>query len=105
MGIFRIVAALFRSIVVDRAELAAENLALRQQLAVLQQKLKRPRLRSRDRIFWALLSRIWANWRPLCSSCNPTPWWDGIGKASNCSGGGSRKEDADAPGSKPRFAS
>ena len=35
MGIFRIVAALFRSIVVDRAELAAENLALRQQLAVL----------------------------------------------------------------------
>ena len=63
MGIFRIVAALFRSIVVDRAELAAENLALRQQLAVLQQKLKRPRLRSRDRIFWALLSRIWANWR------------------------------------------
>ena len=47
----------------DRAELAAENLALRQQLAALQHKSKRPRLRKRDRIFWAILSRTWPNWR------------------------------------------
>ena len=46
-----------------RAELAGENLALRQPLAILQQKSKTPRLRQRDRIFWALLSRIWVNWR------------------------------------------
>lgn len=60
---FRIVAALLRSIIVDRAGLVVENLALRQQLAILQQKPKRPRFRSRDRIFWVLLYRIWANWR------------------------------------------
>jgi len=47
----------------DRAELALENLALRQQLAALRRKSKRPRLRNRDRIFWAILSRIWSNWR------------------------------------------
>ena len=63
MIVVRIVLALIRGIVADRAELAAENLALRQQLAALQYKSKRPRLRKRDRIFWALLSRIWPNWR------------------------------------------
>jgi putative transposase len=47
----------------NRLELAAENLALRQQLAVLRGKVKRPRLRRRDRIFWAILSRVWSNWR------------------------------------------
>ena len=55
MSVLRIVAALFRSIVADRAELAAENLALRHQLAILQQKSKTPRLCKRN--------RIWANWR------------------------------------------
>jgi putative transposase len=43
--------------------LAAENLALRQQLAVLQTSMKRPRLRKRDRVFWVWLSRLWADWR------------------------------------------
>ena len=52
-----------RSFLADRAELAAENLALRRQLAILQQKSRTPRLRTWDRIFWALLSRLWANWR------------------------------------------
>ncbi len=32
-------------------------------VAALQHKSKRPRLRKRDRIFWAILSRIWSNWR------------------------------------------
>ena len=47
------------------AALAAENLALRQQLAVLIEQKKRPRLRKRDRIFWAGLSRFWSNWRSV----------------------------------------
>ena len=47
----------------NRTELAAENLALRQQLAILQQKSKTPRLPKRDRIFWVWLSRIWEGWR------------------------------------------
>ena len=36
----------------NQTELAAENLALRQQLAVLERQSKRPRLKKRDRIFW-----------------------------------------------------
>jgi transposase InsO family protein len=63
MGWIRIFGLFLRGVLRDRTELAAENLALRQQLAILQQKSKTPRLRRRDRIFWALLSRIWADWR------------------------------------------
>ncbi len=63
MSLLRVLLVLIRHVVADRTELAAENLALRQQLAVLQQKSKRPRLRKRDRIFWAWLSRFWSNWR------------------------------------------
>ncbi len=59
----RVLLLLIRGVLRDRAELAAENLALRQQLAVLRHKSKRPRLRQRDRIFWAILSGIWQNWR------------------------------------------
>src|SRR6202047_2227144 len=36
-----------------------ENLALRQQLAVLTRTVKRPRLRSTDRLFWILLAKGW----------------------------------------------
>lgn len=63
MGVTRILVLLLRGVFRNRAELAAENLALRQQLAILQQKSKTPRLRRRDRIFWSLLSRIWPDWR------------------------------------------
>jgi len=63
MGVIRILVLFLRGVLRNRTELAAENLALRQQLAILQQKSKTPRLRRRDRIFWALLSRIWADWR------------------------------------------
>ena len=63
MGTVQIIAVWLRSLVSNRADLAAENLALRQQLAVLPHKSKRPRLRKRDRIFWAILSRIRPKWR------------------------------------------
>ena len=43
--------------------LALENLALRQQLAVLRQKTKRPRITNVDRAFWTILSRLWSDWR------------------------------------------
>jgi transposase InsO family protein len=42
----------------DRAALAAENRALRQQRSG-----KRPRLRRRDRIFWVWLSKLWPGWQ------------------------------------------
>jgi hypothetical protein len=59
MGIVRMVLAFLRALMVGRAELAAENVALRHQLAVLQRSIKRPRLRKRDRVFWVWLSRLW----------------------------------------------
>jgi hypothetical protein len=44
-------------------DLALENLALRQQLGVLKRKHGVPRLKKGDRLFWVVLSRIWAPWR------------------------------------------
>jgi transposase InsO family protein len=44
-------------------QLALENLALRQQLAVYGRMVTRPKLRPTDRLFWVWLARIWAGWR------------------------------------------
>jgi len=52
-----------RSAVRARRELALENLALRQQLALWKARQPRPRLTVMDRIFWVLLSRLWTGWR------------------------------------------
>jgi putative transposase len=51
-----------RSSLRSRRELALENLALRQQLAIVQRKTKRPRLTNADRAFWVALSRLWPDW-------------------------------------------
>ncbi len=52
-----------RAFFVRRANLAMENLVLRQQLAVLSRKTSRPRLLNRDRLFWIVISKLWPNWR------------------------------------------
>ena len=62
MGILQAVFLFLRALLLRRAAAAVENLALRQQVAVLNQSVKRPKLRPRDRIFWVLLSRCWPNW-------------------------------------------
>jgi hypothetical protein len=46
-----------RSALRNRAELALENLALRQQLANLRHTAGRPRVRMTNRAFWLVLSR------------------------------------------------
>src|SRR5258705_2376800 len=43
-------------------QLAIENLALRQQLAVHNWTATRPRLRTTDRLFWLALARVWTRW-------------------------------------------
>ena len=48
---------------IRESKIAVENLALRQQLAILHQNIARPRIRKRDRIFWVWLSNLWSNWR------------------------------------------
>ena len=46
----------------SRRDLAMENLALRQQLAILKRERPRPQLTDPDRLFWVLLSKIWTDW-------------------------------------------
>ena len=63
MRLLKAVLVFLRAMLILKADLAIENLALRQQLAVCRQSVKRPRLRPRDRAFWACLSRLWPDWR------------------------------------------
>ena len=71
MSVLRVLLALIRNIVADRAELVAENLALRQQIAILEQRSRRPGLRKCDRIFRAWLSRLWSDWRSVLVIVQP----------------------------------
>jgi putative transposase len=65
-----ILIGLLRGIRTRRA-LVLENLALRHQLAVLQRTAPRPRLRTVDRLFWVLLSRLWVGWTDAISVVQP----------------------------------
>ena len=57
--------------VVARGSLALEQVAPRQQLAVLERSGKRPKLRQRDRVFWVLLSAFWLDWRSALMIVKP----------------------------------
>ena len=57
--VFEFLRLIFRS----KQDIVLENLALRQQLAVQQRSIKRPKIKNTDRIFWVWLSRIWNDWR------------------------------------------
>jgi putative transposase len=65
-----VLTGLLRGIRTQRS-LVLENLALRHQLAVLQRTVPRPRLRTADRLFWVLLSRLWAGWNDAISVVQP----------------------------------
>jgi hypothetical protein len=57
---FRLLRCMLKSLmstVQTHHALAIENLALRQQLAVLNGSVKRPRLSMTDRAFWVIVSR------------------------------------------------
>ncbi len=71
MGVVTTIAFFLRAFLVPRAVLAAENLALREQLAVLLISAKRPRLRKRDRAVWVWLSRLWSGWRSCLMIVKP----------------------------------
>ncbi len=55
--------AMITGVVRSRTALQIENLALRHQPGVYHRTRRRPRIRTRDRIFWSWLSRIWSDWR------------------------------------------
>ena len=50
-------------ILCSRRNLLLENLALRQQLAVLKQKHPRRYIAAPDRLFWIVLQRFWPGWK------------------------------------------
>jgi hypothetical protein len=54
-----LLARCFRS----RRKLLLENLALRQQLAVLKRRQDRPTLLPLDKLFWMLACRFWSEWK------------------------------------------
>jgi len=54
-----------------RADLALENLALRQQVAVLKDKRRRPTLGGLDRAFWVLLRRLRPRWADVLIIVKP----------------------------------
>jgi len=56
------VAHLIRAVFRSRSELAIENLALRQQLAVFKATEPRPRLTIMNRVFWISIRRLWSKW-------------------------------------------
>jgi putative transposase len=62
-----IAAAIFK----DRADLVAENVALRHQLSCLNHRGPRPKLRPVDRVFWVLLSRCWSGWKESLALVKP----------------------------------
>jgi hypothetical protein len=58
-------------------ELVLENMALRQQLRVFKRTTKRPRLHTRDRLFWIVLANAWRHWRTALVLVQPetVPRW------------------------------
>ena len=65
------IAGWFRSLFAARSDLLLENLALRQQLAVLTAKRPRPRMRTADRFFWVVLRRVWPRWKEVVVLVQP----------------------------------
>ncbi len=100
--ILSIVAAVLQ----DRADLVAENIALRHQLACFIRRGPRARLRPVDRVFWVLLSRFWDGWRESLAMVKPATVLAWHRKASNSSGDGRAENGALADLEfRPRFAS
>jgi transposase InsO family protein len=54
-----------------RRSLALENLALRQQLALMKHRNLRPRLTDGDRLFWLVLSKVWNGWQDALHVVKP----------------------------------
>jgi hypothetical protein len=71
LALFMAMLGALRAAFRPRASLVAENLALRQQLAVLRRKTKRPHLLPIDRAFWVVLSRVWSRWAETLAIVKP----------------------------------
>jgi len=81
-----------------RDDLAAENLLLRHQLAVVARPTcRRPRLRGRDKLLWVLARRLRPGWRRHLVLVRRRRWSAGIAQRGSCSGAGSLAPPRPAP--------
>ena len=53
------------------SHLVIENLAIRQQLAIMKQSVKQPKIRNRDRLFWVILSLLCQRWQDFLIIVKP----------------------------------
>ena len=63
MPFCKMILVFIRGLIMTRAKLSLELLALRHQLVVLRRTVYRPQIHNRDRWFWIVVSRIWKDWR------------------------------------------
>ena len=66
-AILSALAVFFRS----RLEISLEVLALRQQIAVLKRKRRRPMLSRLDRLFWIMVRSVWPRWSDVLDIVKP----------------------------------
>ncbi len=78
-----LILAWVRSVLRSRQDLALENLALRQQLMVIQRGQPRPRLQTSDRLFWIALMRVWGRWRVALVKPDTVVGWHRIGSRAH----------------------
>ncbi len=71
MPFFLHIAAYVHSFIKSRRQLTLENLALRQQLAMLKPSVKRPQVSPADRLFWLLFSKYVEGWRAMLHALHP----------------------------------
>ncbi len=71
MPFFLHIAAFVHSLFKSRRQLTLENLALRQQLAMLKPSVKRPRVSTLDRLFWIFFSKYVDGWRAMLHALHP----------------------------------
>ena len=71
MSILHLVVTFLGSLFKSRRQLVLENLALRQQVTMLRQSVKRPRVSVTDRVFWVLFSRYVDGWRNTLHALHP----------------------------------
>src|SRR5438105_1120652 len=58
--------SLFRTILLilgGYEQVALENLAPREQLAIFQRSVPHPKIRPTDRLFWVCLRKVWKEWK------------------------------------------
>jgi putative transposase len=71
MDMIGAILAAFRVFFRTRLDMSLEVLALRQQLAVLKRKRRRPVLSRLDRLFWIMLRNVWPRWSDVLAIVKP----------------------------------